>query len=69
MDDSSGSGSDGEETPEDVANYKASLKKAESMAQKRQNRNYYLNQRMNYVQLGSSFIPDTSMSEDRFESK
>jgi hypothetical protein len=49
MDDSSDSGSDGEETPEDIANYKASLKKAESMAQVRHNRNYYRNQRSNYV--------------------
>jgi len=32
MDDSSDSGSDGEETAEDRENYKASLKKAESMA-------------------------------------
>jgi len=38
MDDSSQSGSDGEETAEDRANYRESLKKAESMAQRRQQR-------------------------------
>jgi len=46
MDDSSGSGSDGEETAEDRENYKASLKKAESMAQRKHNRNYFKNQNM-----------------------
>jgi len=40
MDDSSGSGSDGDETAEDRENYKASLKKAESMAQKKYRRNH-----------------------------
>ena len=39
MDSSSDSGSDGEETPEDQANYEAGLKRAEARAQKSKPKN------------------------------
>lgn len=41
MDDSSESGSDGEETPEDIAAFKESIKKADTHAQLRSSHNYY----------------------------
>lgn len=41
MDDSSESGSDGEETPEDIAAFKESLKKADTHAQLRSSHHYF----------------------------
>lgn len=41
MEDSSDSGSDGEETPEDIAAYKESLRRADAHAQLRSSHNYY----------------------------
>ena len=62
MDDSSSSGSDGEETAEDRQNYRDSLNKAESMAQRRRHhRNYEM------VQVSASHIPDEYQIEENYE--